>query len=279
MAASPNVFRRAEKKYLLNPQQYQTLMQRIAPELEADAYGAYTICNIYFDTAHDELIRRSIDKPPYKEKLRLRSYGTPKETDTVFLELKKKWKGIVYKRRACMPLSQARALLAGERPEAPNQILREILYFLDFYHPVPRLFLAYDRLAYHGREDQSLRLTVDTHIRSRRQKLDLALGSQGRPLLEQEAYLLEIKTPTALPLWLTQALNALKIYPASFSKYGNVYKSEKFALQKECLNHVLKYSDGQYGDPVHNQCADLHRGGAGLRVDHRPGLYDPQHLH
>lgn len=221
------VFQRIEKKYLLKEEQYEKLIQRIEPYMSMDNYGKHTICNIYYDTDSFELIRESIEKPEYKEKLRLRSYGTPKMTDKVYLEIKKKYDGIVYKRRISLTLEEAVNYLEyGIRPLRDCQILREIDYFIQFYRPSTKVFLAYDRVAYFGKEDPEVRLTFDTNIRSRQEDLDLTHGDYGTYLLEKGYHLMEIKVPLAMPMWLSRALSELEIYPVSFSKYGNVYRND-----------------------------------------------------
>lgn len=221
------VFQRIEKKYLLDSVQYEKLLKAIEPYMAVDEYGLSAICNIYFDTENDELIRTSIEKPPYKEKLRLRSYGVPGPEDKVYLEIKKKYDAIVYKRRISLTLKEAEDyLLRGIRPSKDSQILREIDYFIRFYQPLPRLYLAYDRTAYFGLEDKDFRMTFDSNIRSRRDDLFLEHGDYGAPLYEKEYYLLEIKAAGAYPLWLAGALSELEIFPVSFSKYGTIYKKE-----------------------------------------------------
>ncbi len=218
------VFERQEKKYLLGEIQVSQLLSAAGSRLRMDQYGLHSIYNIYYDTEAFDLIRTSIDKPPYKEKLRLRSYGVPKPADTVFVELKKKASGTVYKRRVPLTLCEAeRYLNHGIRPAEQSQILREIGYFLSFYHPFPRLWLGYDRVAYEGTADDGLRLTIDRRIRSRWDGLSLAAGDGGELLLPEGQCLMELKAPGALPLWLAHLLCALSLYPASFSKYGAVY--------------------------------------------------------
>lgn len=224
---SNTIFERVEKKYLLSGKEYELLRERLIPHMEMDEYGLHTICNIYFDTESYELARTSIEKPVYKEKLRLRSYGIPDDTSKVFLEIKKKYKGIVYKRRVSMTLEEVRRYLNhGIRPATDNQILREIDYFIKFYHPVPKVYLAYDRIAMFGTENPDIRITFDQNIRSRMTELDLAKGDHGKYLLDKGNILMEIKVPGAYPLWLADILSDLRIYPSSFSKYGNVYKNQ-----------------------------------------------------
>lgn len=219
------VFKRYEKKYLLNGEQFKKFWEFIDQYMQVDEYGESTICNLYFDTQDYELIRTSIEKPVYKEKLRLRSYGVPESDDTVFLEIKKKYKGIVYKRRIALSLAEAKESLArGAVDEEKGQIAKEINYFLEKYRPVPRVYLAYDRIALFGKEDPELRMTFDFRVRSRKEELDLAAGDAGELLLPEDNVILEIKVGDAYPMWIIQALEEFEIYPCSFSKYGNVYK-------------------------------------------------------
>ena len=121
------VFERVERKFLLTPSQYEGMMRVLPEYMQADQYGESTILSLYLDTADSLLIRRSLEKPVYKEKLRLRSYGVPGDGDNVFLEVKKKVQGVVYKRRICLPLARAMECLARESiPAAGGQIGREI---------------------------------------------------------------------------------------------------------------------------------------------------------
>ena len=221
------IFKRVEKKYLLTEAQCAELLARIEERIQPDEYSDYTISNVYFDTDCNDLIRTSIEKPPYKEKLRIRAYGTPGPEDTVFLEMKKKWDGVVYKRRVELPYRVAQAYLdEGIYPEEyDGQILREIDHMIKHYDLKPRLFLAYDRLAYVLKEDTGIRFTVDRRIRSRRERIALGAGDDGELLYADGKCLLEIKAPQTLPLWFAQTLAELKIFPRSFSKYGRIYES------------------------------------------------------
>ncbi|HOO80339.1 MAG TPA: polyphosphate polymerase domain-containing protein [Lachnospiraceae bacterium] len=219
------IFKRVEKKYILSASQYQTLMQRIGSKVTADGYGLHTICNIYYDSEHNDLIRRSIEKPVYKEKLRLRSYGIPTEGMDVFLELKKKWKGTVYKRRVELPLHVAEEYMENDRyPVVYDcQILREIDYMIHYYRLQPHLYLAYDRQAFYVTDNPEIRFTIDRRIRSRKNQLKLSLQDKGELLFDENAMLMEIKAPGALPEWFVKSLSELAIYPCSFSKYGRIY--------------------------------------------------------
>lgn len=233
------IFQRIEKKYLLDDDQYESFMRCIEPYMQLDEYGLSTICNIYYDTDHFDLIRRSIDKPVYKEKFRIRSYGVPRENSKVFLEIKKKYDGVVYKRREIMTLRQCQNyLMTGKIPEGKDsQIMREIDYCIKYYDLKPALYLAYDREAYYGKQDKELRMTFDINIRSRQNDLDLAKGDAGELLLRSDQHLLEIKIPQAMPMWLVKIMNELEIYPVSFSKYGTIYsKSVSKHLALEGVN-------------------------------------------
>ena len=218
-------FERYEKKYLLSPADYAALRERLDPYIEPDDYPSSTVCSLYYDSEDYRLIRHSIEGPVYKEKLRLRSYNVPGDEDQVFVELKKKFKGIVYKRRVAMPERRATAWLAGRgRPERESQMTREIDYFLSLYRPAAKLYLACDRTAWRGKEDAELRITFDRNIRWRQSMLDLREGDGGEPLLDEGQVLMEIKLPEAAPLWLARMLSELKLFPVSFSKYGSCYK-------------------------------------------------------
>lgn len=220
------VFCRIEKKYLLTAAQLAALWPVLSREgLRTDQYGRHTICNIYYDTPDYALIRTSLEKPVYKEKLRLRSYGVPGPGSTVFAEIKKKYRGVVYKRREALPLATAEAYLAGAPLPAGkhSQITREIDSFLSYWQPVPKVFLAYDRVALFSTVDPALRVTFDANIRWRTGNVALGAGDAGAPLPLNGDYLMEVKLPDAMPLWMAHAFSALGIYPASISKYGSCY--------------------------------------------------------
>lgn len=218
-------FQRYEKKYLLNPEQYQKIRAGLAPYMVADEHGRYTICNLYYDTPDFQLIRASLDKPVYKEKLRMRSYGVPADGDSVFVELKKKYKGVVYKRRTVLEAGEALDYLAGRcSPRAKDQICREIDWFLGRYHPVPQVFIAYDREALAGLEDRVLRVTFDIDLRWRDTALDLRSGDGGERITSRDQILMEIKIPGSAPVWLSRLLSENSVFPTSFSKYGVCYR-------------------------------------------------------
>lgn len=219
------IFKRYEKKYMLNRDQYQVLMAELNKWMDADEYGQHRISNIYFDTADYELIRQSIEKPVYKEKVRLRGYGNLTDDSTVFLELKIKFDGIVYKCRVSMKLSEARAYIEnGVIPEVNRQIMQEIDYAFKRYKLEPKAYVAYDRMAYAGKENPDLRVTFDRFISCRKGRLDLAQKGPDVLLLSEDQILMEVKIPGAMPLWMSRVFAEQKIFPVSYSKYGTYYK-------------------------------------------------------
>lgn len=237
--AVQTVFKRYEKKYFLTREQEEEFLKRLEGRMKLDQYGEHTICNIYFDTPDFDLIRASIEKPIYKEKLRLRSYGVPQSRDAkVFVEIKKKFDGVVYKRRIQMTLEEAEAYLYEHiHPERDSQILREIDWFLKQNPVVPAVCLAYDRRAFAGIEDPDFRLTIDRNIRARKKQLRLSDGTVGEAILPENTSLMEIKIPGVMPLWMAQILSELKIYPVSFSKYGTYYMQHSDLFMSAVNNH------------------------------------------
>ena len=217
-------FRRVEKKYRLTPSQKDALLALIGPRLTPDAHGRNTICSLYLDTPDHLIIRNSIIARTYKEKLRLRSYGTPAMDDHVFLEIKKKYKGVIYKRREIMTLHDAMTYIEDGRKPCDSQIMREIDYAMRFYRsPKPMMLIAYERVAYFDAENPDLRITFDTNVRARDTDCRLENGAQGEYLLPEDVILMEIKTGGAMPVWLAQALSECGILPGRFSKYGTAY--------------------------------------------------------
>lgn len=227
-------FERYEKKYFLNEAQYGAVLGELQKHMKADDYGQYTICNIYYDTDDWRLIRASIDKPLYKEKLRVRSYGTPEDEQNVFIELKKKFDGIVYKRRMTAPAYSVEPFLYGLISDpCAGQVGREIQQFQQFYRTEPKVFIAYDRTAFAGTGDAGLRVTFDRNIRWRTTQLDLRDGDFGHQLLSDGQILMEIKIPGVCPMLLSRVLSENLIFPTSFSKYGTCYRENILKENKE----------------------------------------------
>lgn len=217
-------FQRVEAKYLLSRDQYVRLRRGMAAHVRPDVYSRYTICSIYCDTPDFRLVRASLEKPVYKEKLRLRSYGVPGSRDPAFVEIKKKFNGVVYKRRVTVSAAQAEEAVRVGRLDRADQISREINWFLHTWQPEPAAYIGYDREAWQGTDDPALRITFDTNLRARNYALDLRAGDFGELLLPEDSILMELKFDGGAPLWLTRLLSGNGIFPTSFSKYGTYYK-------------------------------------------------------
>ena len=235
------VFNRREVKYMLTDDDKNALLSMIGSYMDSDPFNkdgkTYAISNLYLDTPSDELIRKSLEKPVFKEKIRLRSYGQVKLTDKVFLESKKKFDGVVNKRRTNFILQDVYKYFEdGTIPEHPvqengkplkmnTQVMREIDYIMHFYPLSPRVFISYDRLAFFEKNNSDFRLTIDTNIQTRRSDLRLDSPAYGTQLLQPGQWLMEAKAFKAFPLWFVRFLSERKIRQTSFSKYGTEYKN------------------------------------------------------
>ena len=225
MAGFKDTFERIETKFLLEDFQYRALRERLEGMAQVDQYGKTSILNIYYDTPDFKLIRASLEKPVYKEKLRLRTYGIPEDDTRAFIEIKKKFKGIVYKRRIGMDYSDALDYLNnGAACKKQSQISHEIDYFKQFYKGLkPAMAISYDRIAMAGIQDPELRITFDKNIRWRVDNLDLKYGNTGQDILKPGQRLMELKIAGAMTLEMAHILDELGIRKTSFSKYGKGY--------------------------------------------------------
>ena len=226
------VFNRYESKFLIDRGTYDHILNELLKYMELDEYNKthefYTISNIYYDTEDNTLIRNSLAKPRYKEKLRLRAYGVPELDSKVYLEIKKKYCGLVNKRRTTIQLKEAYGFVnTGIKPVIKDymnrQVVNEIEYLLKFYDLEPKLYLAYDRKALFCKENRDLRITFDNRIRTRRYDLRLESGDYGENLLQDGQFLMEIKAANSIPIWLSKLLSENNIFRLSFSKYGKEY--------------------------------------------------------
>lgn len=235
------VFKRYELKYLLTEKQKEKVLQAMEPYMVLDQYGRTTIRNIYFDTDNYRMIRHSIEKPAYKEKLRIRSYEQAAPDSTVFIEVKRKYKNIVYKRRISLTEAEAVKWILGRNDCRENtQISEEVDYLLDYYECLrPAAFLSYEREAYYTREPSDFRVTFDDTILFRQEDLSLEADVYGEPLSPPEKVLMEIKCSGGIPMWMVHVLSREHIYKTSFSKYGTGYQNIIFPkLAKEAAGHV-----------------------------------------
>ena len=250
MASFTDTFERKEVKYRLNAKQHREVLDALAGRMAADEYGRTRITSLYFDTPTRDLIARSLEKPLYKEKLRVRWYGTPTSGERVYVEIKKKYDGIVYKRRVGCSLTAAYAYLMGRVPyenacvqnpladqlqqdEALTlhsiQIAREIDAFTERYRNLrPSMYIVCERTAYApvpGADADGLRITFDSGVAYRDVLVgEREAGSAFHPLLGLGETIMEVKTSGSYPSWLVEVLSGCKAYPSSFSKYGAAYQ-------------------------------------------------------
>lgn len=231
--AYQSTFKRYELKYLMNRQQKEQILHVMEQYMKLDDYGRTTIRNIYFDTDNYRLIRRSLEKPAYKEKLRVRSYQAVTKEQPVFVELKKKYKHVVYKRRLVCPEGEMKHYFLNGKPlPDDSQIGNEIRYFWNYYgslHPV--VFLSYEREAYYALDGSDFRVTFDENILYRKRDLSLESEIYGSPILKGNQTLMEIKTSGGMPLWMCDALTKNHLFKTSFSKYGSAYQQMMGGVQ------------------------------------------------
>ncbi|MBE6741575.1 MAG: polyphosphate polymerase domain-containing protein [Ruminococcaceae bacterium] len=218
-------FNRYETKYLITAEQQKAILEAVKEHIKPDEFGKSTICNVYYDTPDYLLIRRSLESPMYKEKLRLRSYGVANKKTPVFLEIKKKYNSVVYKRRIVTTQSGAKCFI--NKTSAQNtQIANEIKYFIERYKNLqPAVFISYEREAFYDKSDDTFRITFDKNILWRDWDISLSNGIYGNPILGRNQALMEVKCAGAIPMWFTKILSENGIYKTSFSKYGRAYQS------------------------------------------------------
>jgi len=228
------VMKRYEMKYIMTPAQTQALREKLVGHMQVDQFGLSSIASLYYDTPNYRLIRASLDKPMFKEKIRLRSYGIATESSPVFLELKRKAYGIVYKRRVQSTIPLVKKFFDGEGDIcAGGQINSEITYFRDYYKCLePSCLIIYDRVAYFE-PGGDLRLTIDYNPRYRVKDLNLTTSMDGISLLPEGYSILEVKVQEAMPLWLSSILDSEGIFKSSFSKYGAAYAQQVAAYTQK----------------------------------------------
>ncbi|MBR2548940.1 MAG: polyphosphate polymerase domain-containing protein [Clostridiales bacterium] len=236
------VFERYEYKYFLTPSQKRKLLEETGGRLELDKYGRTTIRNIYYDTDSFRLIRDSLEHPVYKEKLRLRSYQRADISDPVFVEIKKKFEDVVYKRRVAIPKTSAENWIDhGCRMPFQNQITSEIDYFLNFYEGIEaKAFISYEREAYSDRTNPEFRVTFDENILARNAELDLGSDIWGHSLLPAGITLMEVKIPGAMPVWMARFLSENNISKKNYSKYGTYYK--EYLMTEQYAERNVSYA-------------------------------------
>lgn len=233
------VMKRYEMKYIVNEEQEAFLREKMADHVKIDAFGKTSIASLYYDTPECRLVSRSLEQQDFKEKIRLRSYGIATDDSPVFLELKRKAYGIVYKRRVQSTIPQVKNFFDGKGGICEGgQINQEILYFRTLYgNLAPACMIIYDRTAFYE-PGGDLRLTIDNNPRYRTKDLDLRISMEGIPLLPEGYSIFEVKVQQAMPLWLTGILSEGKIYKSTFSKYGEAYKNQMKKIYYGGTYHV-----------------------------------------
>ena len=223
-------FKRVEEKYLITEDEKNKLLKTIQKYMTLDPYcinqTPYKIQNIYYDTINNDLISNSINKPIYKQKIRVRKYDND---NTYYLEIKKKSDGIVGKRRIALTLEEIDCFInIGIKPKRDsfidNSVIGEIAYLLSHMKIEPKVYISYERLGYFDINNKEFRITFDNKIYSKRNDLSFDNDDYELDLLKSNLYIMEIKSVANFPLWLVKELSRLKIYPKSFSKYGEEYK-------------------------------------------------------
>lgn len=234
-----STFCRKEMKFLITEEQMHVLLKETAAYFDYDAFcpngSWYLIRNIYMDTEQNQLIHLSTMGPTYKEKVRIRKYGTyDDQKDSYYLEMKKKAEGIVFKRRVHFTKEDLDTFLKNKQVlngynAFSQQVMKEFIYLFEQYEIAPKLFLSYERLALKGKEEPTLRMTFDRNILTRRDNFEFDKAG-GDALLKPHQIIMEIKFENAMPLWLAHLLASHQIYKTSFSKYGHEY--QKYVMKK-----------------------------------------------
>ena len=233
-----SVMKRYELKFHLTKQQVDYFKEEILNHMKIDKYGLTTISSIYYDTSDNRLINRSIEKPFFKEKLRLRSYGDYRNNSPLFLEIKRKNEKIVYKRRIMTNIDKVNRFFLLDEEFGDTQIDRELKAFKDQYGTLQAKYLIiYDRVAYY-QEDSDVRITLDMNPRYRVNNLEFKDLNDATPLLDKDEAILEVKVQHSIPLWLVEILTKGKIYQTSFSKVGIAHTREMAKKNKEVLINI-----------------------------------------
>ena len=235
-----NVFARVEKKFLISEQQERDITCRLESRgFSFVDFGNSLVQSIYFDTPDDLLIRRSLERPNYKEKIRLRAYGIADRNSTVFMEIKKKYQKTVFKRRTALPLSEAlEAVRKGQLPASCGQIGEELTWCFQRYRLMPKMAILYNRQAFVQPGTDTLRVTFDRSIRFRREPLDVTFPAFGTMLLPDDRVLMEVKIPGTYPLWLIRMIEETGAQGTHLSKYGLAYQKTMVDDRKDEKKHA-----------------------------------------
>lgn len=232
------VFNRYELKYIVNKALYKELLQALQGHVFMDKHGDqdgyYMVMNLYYDTADHLFFNETVNRQQFRQKLRLRGYNHINRDSNVFLEIKKKYRGVVYKRRTLLKLPEAYAFLADTLSkkdyslyDASNtQILGEVDFLKQFYQLEPKVIVSYDRQAFQGIHEEDLRVTFDRNLLKRETDLRIESRSDGELFMDPSLYVLEVKVNDRIPLWLSHILNDFQCWRQGYSKYTSSYNSD-----------------------------------------------------
>ncbi len=225
MSVAEESFARVETKYMLTVAQERQIEDALAQQgFRWMDFGDPTVQSLYYDTPDYQLIRASLDRPVYKEKLRLRAYGKPERVTMSFIEIKKKYRGVVYKRRVSQPLAAAFAELNSGRVGAEGgQVGQEAEWMVRRYGLQPKAVITYDRDAWFSDRWPDVRITFDRNLSFRQSDFSLASQASNTALTLPTQRLMEIKTGGSYPFWLSRLLQAVHAERIHFSKYGLAY--------------------------------------------------------
>ena len=244
-----SIFERVESKYILTGKQYEALMEKIHDRIQPDMYPHSNISSVYFDTDDYQLVRGALAGNEYREKLRLRSYGLKDDNSEVFLELKKKYLGVTYKRRQALSYRDAMNYLLFGNKTCSSQIMKEIDYLFSKHEDLkPKALIRYQRDCFVSSRDPSVRITFDYDISYSLKNLLLKNNEPEEKLTDADTIIMEIKCLNSMELWLASRLDELSIYPGNFSKYGQIYTNRIMKGVKTCLN---SYSHQYIHQPSH----------------------------
>ena len=246
------IFERIEAKYILNRKQHQQLMKSLAGHIQENQFPHSDITSVYFDSSDCILARKSLEKPAYREKLRLRCYTVPTRESEVFFEIKKKYLGVTYKRRQGLSYGEATDYILFNRIPSDSQIMKEVDYLKNSkYQLEPKALISYKRDSWDAINEPDLRITFDRDIRFNLKNLLLISPVNEHRLGNDDLIIMEIKTINAMPLWLTEILDEMKLYPGNYSKYGNIYQNYIMKGDSKCLNsYSHQYIQNSISHPI-----------------------------
>ena len=227
---------RAEIKYLVSNARLEELRQVIAPFVTLDKYGkpfentGYTVRSIYLDTPRLVYYREKIEGLKKRKKLRIRGYNKPADSHNVFLEIKRKEESRIAKIRTPVPYSRLQDFLQRTPKESLAEMLEgdeqaitsasKFMYHLHRSNLQCINLVVYEREAYEGKINPSLRVTFDKNLRTQLcNELEQLYDESDMQFVLTDHFILEIKYNNQFPAWLTPILSNLGLQKQALSKY------------------------------------------------------------